>query len=529
MISLLIVVSDSLNVKLGHRRVSYVPRNAGNRKIDSCTKKLQRAIAEYRGVSFERLAGPAAQEALPESGRGFEGGPAAATESERPSIPSSETKRKYRRHPKPDDNAPDRPPSAYVIFSNRIRDEVKDQGLSFTQIAKLVGDRWQKLDPASKEPYEAQASAAKEKYNTQLTAYRKSEEYREYAAYLADFKIKHGQATEAKRPKLEPESSGSIISTKSMDASQEGRATPSSHFRGGSMGSSASSPFIGGVTQLTSSMGSIPPRPQMPLSRSGTPPSVQQSRDYFRMGLLSSHSSVSEESTTMRSEVPEAVVRTAGLSLGAQSATPPLPAPLPSASSMDSIGSVDSLPRSRLSYFVQHQHPHVTLPTHVEGIASPGSGVAPFPPTLPSPTAQEAVWRNRNPDFRGFQEALRDYRGSVPLSSPSREQLSPTQLPPMLTQDRPPEYFQGQGSRILPPPRAPSLSAPGLPNLGRGRELPQPLATESLQIRQASHEETRPALNRSESDAANALAGLASGVPRPDTTKPYGQQPQQPR
>lgn len=28
-------------------------------------------------------------------------------------------KRKYRRHPKADENAPERPPSAYVIFSNR--------------------------------------------------------------------------------------------------------------------------------------------------------------------------------------------------------------------------------------------------------------------------------------------------------------------------------------------------------------------------------------------------------------------------
>ena len=61
--------------------------------------------------------------------------------------------------------------------------------MSFTVIAKLVGDRWQKLDPSEKEHYEAQAAAAKERYNIQLSAYKKTDAYKEYMQYLTDFKI----------------------------------------------------------------------------------------------------------------------------------------------------------------------------------------------------------------------------------------------------------------------------------------------------------------------------------------------------
>ncbi|OAP54979.1 hypothetical protein AYL99_10679 [Fonsecaea erecta] len=514
---------DALNVKLGHRR------------------KLQRAIADYRGVSYERLFGSPAQEGLSESSRGFDAVAGPPAGPERPSVPPPETKRKYRRHPKPDENAPERPPSAYVIFSNKVREEVKDQNLSFTQIAKLVGDRWQKLDPAGKEPFEAQASAAKEKYNVQLSAYRKTEEYKDYMAYLSEFKARHGPSSEAKRPKLEQESSGSIISTKSLEANPEGTAQASGHFRGGSMGSSASSPFIGGTIHPSGSAGTMQ-RPQLPSSRSGTPPLVQQSREYFRPGLLSSHSSVSDESSTVRSEVPEPLMRAAGLSLGVGSGTPPLPALPPSASSVESTGSPDPLARSRLSYFVQQQQQH--QPQQQTPPPPPPAAIPPPPPfgsvphgptplpyhsTLPSPTMQESSSRNRPVDFRAYQDTPRASHASIHLPSPGREQLSPTQLPPILSHERPPEFPQGPGARSLPfPPRTGGMGTTTLPHLGRAMDQPRPVATNPLQIRQPGHDDGRPGFNRSESDAATTLAGLATGVPRPDITRP-GTHPPLPR
>ena len=72
-----------------------------------------------------------------------------------------------------------------------MRDRLKPQNLSFTEIAKSVGERWQMLSSAEKGPYEAQSAASKEKYTIEMTAYKKTAEYQEYVEYLADFKAKH--------------------------------------------------------------------------------------------------------------------------------------------------------------------------------------------------------------------------------------------------------------------------------------------------------------------------------------------------
>ncbi|KAI1447737.1 high mobility group box domain-containing protein [Annulohypoxylon stygium] len=135
---------DALGVKLGHRR------------------KLQRRIANYRGVAPETsLVSPtrtSIEDAKLDSNR---------IEPLKPEKPdgAAVAKRKYRRHPKPDDNAPERPPSAYVLFSNKMREDLKGQNLTFTEIAKLVGENWQNLSRDEKDPFERQAHEAKEKYN----------------------------------------------------------------------------------------------------------------------------------------------------------------------------------------------------------------------------------------------------------------------------------------------------------------------------------------------------------------------------
>ncbi|KAI8373004.1 high mobility group box domain-containing protein [Radiomyces spectabilis] len=103
-------------------------------------------------------------------------------------------KRKYRRHAKPDKHAPLKPPSAYVMFSNQIRSELKDHNMSFTDLAKIVGGRWKTLDRDEKEIYEANAVRARQEYAAALKEYQKTEEYRNYQAYLAEFRAKHEAA-----------------------------------------------------------------------------------------------------------------------------------------------------------------------------------------------------------------------------------------------------------------------------------------------------------------------------------------------
>ncbi|KAF9730436.1 hypothetical protein PMIN06_001289 [Paraphaeosphaeria minitans] len=191
----------SLSVKLGHRR------------------KLQRAIAESRGQSSGRPLPIALEHAG--SVDGSYRSDDSATETK---IRQGETlvtgvtpsaKRKYRRHPKPDEHAPERPPSAYVIFSNQVRETLKGQDLSFTEIAKIVGERWQVLPADSRDACERQANSAKEKYYAELADYKKTPEYEFYQKYLEEFKAKHAappKEAEGKRSKMEADTTTSTWS-----------------------------------------------------------------------------------------------------------------------------------------------------------------------------------------------------------------------------------------------------------------------------------------------------------------------------
>lgn len=164
---------DALGVKLGHRR------------------KLQRKIANSRGLSPDRALASPSRNTPSDTGQTDDhshGG--SKSEPKDGGSGSHGAKRKYRRHPKPDENAPERPPSAYVIFSNKMREDLKGRNLSFTEIAKLVGENWQNLTPAEKEPYEQQAFSAKERYNNELAEYKQTNQYKEYSQYLVEFKAR---------------------------------------------------------------------------------------------------------------------------------------------------------------------------------------------------------------------------------------------------------------------------------------------------------------------------------------------------
>lgn len=100
----------------------------------------------------------------------------------------------------------------FEIFDNwlpGVREELKGQNLSFTDIAKLVGERWKVLDPEEKESYEFQASVAKEKYNSEYEEYKRTEQYQEYMRYLADFKAKTSK--ESKNSDSGPSASGGMF------------------------------------------------------------------------------------------------------------------------------------------------------------------------------------------------------------------------------------------------------------------------------------------------------------------------------
>ncbi|KAK4196380.1 hypothetical protein QBC40DRAFT_9736 [Triangularia verruculosa] len=190
---------DTLGVKLGHRR------------------KLQRRIANTRGIAPDASLVSPTQPSIEDL---------RLQDAQRTDVSRHDardpgvvviTKRKYRRHPKQDENAPERPPSAYVLFSNKMREDLKGRNLSFTEIAKLVGENWQNLSASEKEPFESQAQAIKEKYLGDLAEYKKTAEYKKYMLYLQEFKAKHGSP---------PQDKDTSKRTKLSDGERNGRASP---------------------------------------------------------------------------------------------------------------------------------------------------------------------------------------------------------------------------------------------------------------------------------------------------------------
>ncbi|KAI7849180.1 hypothetical protein BDC45DRAFT_521414 [Circinella umbellata] len=109
-------------------------------------------------------------------------------------IIQHQAKRKYRKRPKPDLNAPAKPPSAYVMFSNHLRAEMKNQNLTFAEISKIIGEKWKSLSAEKKDGYELTAMQAKDAYLIEMQQYARTPEYRRYRDYLKNFKEKQAVA-----------------------------------------------------------------------------------------------------------------------------------------------------------------------------------------------------------------------------------------------------------------------------------------------------------------------------------------------
>jgi hypothetical protein len=80
--------------------------------------------------------------------------------------PASKTKK--------DPNAPKVPSTAWFLFSadERLKVKAEDPGLSFGEIAKLIGQRWKEVDPEDKKRYEKIAEEGKKKYDIDMAAYK---------------------------------------------------------------------------------------------------------------------------------------------------------------------------------------------------------------------------------------------------------------------------------------------------------------------------------------------------------------------
>jgi hypothetical protein len=85
-----------------------------------------------------------------------------------------------------DPNAPTRPQTAFFLFSNHVRPQVKAQNpdAKMTQLSKIIGEQWKALSEDAKKPYNEAAAAAKLKYEGQRETYIKTPEYEAFQAKL---------------------------------------------------------------------------------------------------------------------------------------------------------------------------------------------------------------------------------------------------------------------------------------------------------------------------------------------------------
>lgn len=77
---------------------------------------------------------------------------------------------------KKDKNEPKRGLSAFMFFSQANREKVKSEnpGIAFTDVAKVLGDKWKSVSAEDKKPYEEQAAEDKKRYEEQMAAYKAS-------------------------------------------------------------------------------------------------------------------------------------------------------------------------------------------------------------------------------------------------------------------------------------------------------------------------------------------------------------------
>lgn len=87
----------------------------------------------------------------------------------------SNTEMKKAPRKKKDPDAPKRSLSAYMFFANENRDVVRSEnpGVSFGQVGKLLGEKWKKLTPEEKTPFETKAEADKKRYEKEKAEYAK--------------------------------------------------------------------------------------------------------------------------------------------------------------------------------------------------------------------------------------------------------------------------------------------------------------------------------------------------------------------
>jgi hypothetical protein len=150
-------------------------------------RKLQRGIREYSG-SFASESGYRIRNAPPSYQHVRD--PSDMTGPNSPQT--TRTTRPYRRHARPDPNAPPKPKTAYVLFGEHVRQDPALSGTPFADLAKETGKRWRELSSEERvDVWERPAAEKLREYREEYELYKQTENYRRYQAYLEGFRQRH--------------------------------------------------------------------------------------------------------------------------------------------------------------------------------------------------------------------------------------------------------------------------------------------------------------------------------------------------
>ncbi|KAK7293289.1 hypothetical protein RJT34_16152 [Clitoria ternatea] len=100
--------------------------------------------------------------------------PSKPSTSKKKSKDADEDGKKKKQKKKKDPNAPKRAMSGFMFFSQMERENLKksNPGISFTDVGRVLGEKWKKMSVEEKEPYEVKARADKKRYKDEISDYK---------------------------------------------------------------------------------------------------------------------------------------------------------------------------------------------------------------------------------------------------------------------------------------------------------------------------------------------------------------------
>jgi hypothetical protein len=112
-----------------------------------------------------------------------------------------------------------------VNFADQLRTDPVVSQLSFVNIAREVGRRWQDLPADQKRVWESNAARAMQEFEAQMDEYKKTDSWRRYQVYLKEFRSQQvqSQPPTGKRPQASRSTTDSSNNTRVMSC-----ASPSS-------------------------------------------------------------------------------------------------------------------------------------------------------------------------------------------------------------------------------------------------------------------------------------------------------------